>query len=305
MAGTFFDYAPGRLEAQFSHDTEFDYINLDLKMSGETTTTTACDDRWQLARPVDHAAPAVEFQVYMSSVFCPFRDFIRFLEAITIEVQDCGFEWDPEGPSAKMHWTRRHINDTGFLTVEWHSSEKQLSHRMMLNTRQTVRSLYDAFRSFVESPDYDPLRYEGVTNGESFSMIMSNANLDDLAIRLARLDSNQADAVIVRLREIIGDRSLKGPKARHPIELFFESTETRVPLNEYDSWISAEWNLLDKDERISDLREMFGWGSMGWTGANLREIRSSLIESWLALPEPPPRRNYRIPRSIDDNPRQH
>ena len=139
MSGIFFDYEPGRIHARFSHRGKSDDINLEIRMDGDVTTTTDCDDEWHLAEPENWQKDGTEFTVYMSSVFCPFPDFIRFLEAISIEVQECGFRWMAEGPDGAIQWTRRAIQDTGFLTVEW-SSEDSFSHRMMLNTRQAVRT---------------------------------------------------------------------------------------------------------------------------------------------------------------------
>lgn len=295
MAGIFFDYEPGRIDARFSHDDQFDYINLDIRVDGDITTTTECDDEGRLAKPEHHKKEGAEFRVYMSSVFCPFGGFISFLEAITTQVKYCGFDWDPEGPSGEMRWDRRFVNEDGFLTVEWNSSKEQFSHRMMLNTRQAVRVLYNAFRSFVESSEYDPLRYEKLTNGNGFLLVLSDASLDDLAGVIALLNADAARTVFERLWDAGYERQMKGPKLSFPIEHFLGSLENVAPSNESDSWIQPEWDSWDRDKRMSHLGKLFDWGSMGWYGADLRELRSKLVEGWLALPEPPPRRAYKIP----------
>ncbi len=89
MSGTFFKYTPGRIDARFSHAPEFDYINLRIKMHGAVVKTTDCDDQFRAEKSVESADPCLKFTVYMTSVFCPFKDFIRFLEAMAIQVQDC------------------------------------------------------------------------------------------------------------------------------------------------------------------------------------------------------------------------
>jgi hypothetical protein len=300
MAGTFFDYEPGRIDTKFSHDSDFDYINLDIRMVGDITSTTECDDHGRFSDPVKHQSKPLEFSVYFSSVFCPFGDFIRFLEAITIEVQECGFEWDPEGPTGRMHWDRRFLNDTGFLTVEWLSKDS-FSHRTMLNTRQVVRSLYESFRSFVTSEDYDPLRYEEMRNGEGFQLVIADASLDDLTKALLPLDSTSVHSAITRLRETIGSRKSKGPKTSYPLSFYFEKDWSELPLSEWDSWISEDWDSFNPEQRTNDLHELLGWGSLGWDGANLRELRSTLVEEWLAKPEPPPRRSYKIPVRVSED----
>lgn len=300
MAGTFFNYEPGSIQVSFSHDEKFDYINLDVELIQDVTITTACDDQFRPDLPERHQGDPLKFSVYFSSVFCPFGDFIRFLEAITIEVQECGFDWDPEGPYGKMQWTRRFLNDTGFLTITWESHSEKFSHRVMLNTRQAVRALYGAFRHFVESAEYDPLRYEEISNGEAFKLVLADATLDDLEAGLLPLDSETVHSVITRLREVTGARHIEGPKASHSLSYYFEANWADRPLTEWDKLIPDNWDSLSPDQRTAALREAFGWGNGSWDGANLRELRSVLIEEWLAKPEPPPRHSYKIPVKVDN-----
>ncbi len=288
VSGTFLDHIPGHLEARFKHDAEFDYIRLDLRVTGETAITIDADDFGRMSSPVEHVSDIVECSVYMSSAFCPFADFIRFLEAIAIEVQECGFEWDPEGPSARMHWERRSLRDAGVLTIDWQSSKGSFSHRMLLNTRQAVRSLYASFRSFVESDQYDPLRYEELTIGEAIWLVMSNGSLDELGDALARLDSEKTITVIDRIREVIEARTRGGAKLCFPIDHFLETSGKSVSSSE-DPWVGKQWDQTDYQQRIAELKKLFESAGMGWNGANLRILRSSAIENWLAMPEPAPR----------------
>ena len=296
MGGTFFDYQPGRIQARFSHDTKFDYINLDIGLEGSITTTTECDDEWHLAEPKTSQGDRAEFTVYMSSVLCPFLDFIRFLEAISIDVQECGFIWDAEGPEGAMRWRRRFLQDTGFLTVEW-SSKEQFNHRMMLNTRQAVRILYGAFRAFVESSDYDPIRYEELTCGENFSLVLADASLDDLVRRVVTFDADKAEDVIQYLWDTVSCRCEGGSKSTFSIDYFVGANVPKARSSADDSWIKPEWNALSADQRVATLKTIFDWKSTSPSGANLRELRSKLVEDWLALPEPPPRRKIPVPLS--------
>ena len=296
MTGIFFDYEPGRIDARFSHRGKWDDINLEIRMDGDVTTTTECDDEWHLAEPESWQKDGAEFTVYVSSVFCPFKDFIRFLEAISIDVQECGFRWEAEGPEGSMRWSRRFQQDTGFLTVEW-SSEKQISHRMMLNTRQAVRMLYGAFRTFIESSDYDPIRYERLTCGEGFSLVLADASLDDLARRVATFEADKAEDVIQYLWDTVSCRCEGGLKSTFSIDYFVGTNVPKARSSADDSWIKPEWNALSADQRVATLRTIFDWESTSASGANLRELRSKLVEDWLALPEPPPRRKIPVPLS--------
>jgi hypothetical protein len=199
-----------------------------------------------------------------------------------------------------MKWHRRCVDDTGFLTIEWLSSRSTFSHRTMLNTRQAVKTLYQSFRSFVTSEDYDPLRYEEVTNGEGFQLVIANASLDDLVSALIPLDTTAVHSVITRLRETAGARTIKGAKASYPLSYYFDQCWSELPLSEWDSWITEKWDTLNQGQRADDLFDLFGGGGLGWYGANLRELRSPIVEEWLAKAEPPPRRSYRIPVKPDN-----
>jgi hypothetical protein len=294
MAGTYFEYTPGRIATRFSHDAEFDYVNLDISMDGDITTTIDCDEDNRLGKPQDHKRERVNLRVFMSSVFCPFRDFLRFLEAITLEVQHCSFGWDAEGPNGEMHWQRRFIRDTGFLTITWDANENEISHRMMLNTRQTVKELYSAFRTFVESPDYDPLRYEELANGEKFSLVLSDASLEDLARAIAALNVDGAHAAIRRIQDAVSNRSLRGPKLSFPITYFVDVRTVANYSGDPDTSMPADWKDLEVEQRMTRLMEIFEGDGSSWYGDNLRELRSKMVEEWLAQPEPPLRRNFSI-----------
>ncbi|SFU73526.1 hypothetical protein [Nitrosospira multiformis] len=284
MTYVLFDYKPGHIEARFSHEPEFDFIELRIRMTGDITTTTECDKHGRKTEPVSYQKETVDFTVYISSVFCPFKDFIRFLEAITLDVQECAFGWDPEGPEGRMHWLRRSPQDTGFLTVEWVSSKKNFSHRMMLNTRETVSTLYLAFRAFVDSPEYDPLRYEELNYGECFALVLSDASLGDLAGRLAEMNADTVERVLQSLANSVDDRHMKGPKLSFPIKHSLEASEPVEPSSKYE-WVDPEWDTWDTSHRMIKLEEIFSWGGMSWYGHNLRQMRSKLIEDWLSLPE--------------------
>jgi hypothetical protein len=99
MSGTVIDYQPGRIDARFHHGGDFDYIVLRVRMSDAAVTTAPCDDEFRVGKPFARVAPRIDSSVYMTSVFCRFADFIRFLEAIAIQVQECAFEWDADGPA--------------------------------------------------------------------------------------------------------------------------------------------------------------------------------------------------------------
>jgi hypothetical protein len=231
--------------------------------------------------------------VYVSSVFCPFEDFIRFLEAITIDVQECGFTWEAEGPDGAMRWSRRFPLDTGFLSVEWNGGKGPVAHRAMLDTRQAVEALYTAFREFVDSPGYDPLRYERVRLGDSLSLIVAGASPEEVSRRLLQLDAVDASQALARLAGAARERSDGGSTTAQPIDHFFEGEDSRAPVTDEtleDSLETAGWDAGDEAHRRQILEDEFSSVVTPWSGANLRALRSRVIEDWLSTPRPAPRR---------------
>jgi hypothetical protein len=285
MTGILFHYQPGQIDAQFSHANKYDDIKLDIRMDGDVTITTECDNDRNLAQPEAYQKEAVEFSVYMSSVFCPFEDLIRFLEAISLEVQECAFRWEGEGPDGEMRWNRRYLNDTGFLTVNWCSNTDEFSYRMMLNTRQTVGMLYTAFRSFIESDAYDPIRYEEIGFGDSFELVLSNATLADLSEALTQLKAEAAETVIQRLNDTVGNRYSECQKLSFPLDYFLK-TDHMPKSNKEDAVIPAEWDSWDQEQQRGSINSIYDWKYTLGFGANLRQLRSTLVESWLAQPVP-------------------
>jgi hypothetical protein len=286
IIGTNFDYEPGSIKACFIQK-EFDYIYLDISLTGHVVIQTHLQSENEPGTPIRHQKKGIDLALHITSQECPFKDFVTFLEAIAIDVEECAFNWDAEFCYGRLHWERRFPKDTGFFTVEWSTSREQLSHRMMLNTRQMVGALYLAFRTLVESPDYDRLRYEGVTYGEAFALLLSNASLDDLVREFVRRNALEAKELLLRLGQIYGSRSTDGQKNEtRPIEYFLEKTNPNDLWNdyrEYDGWIDPEWDTWNIDQRKNRLETLLSYRNHDWEGNNLQKTRSKLIEEWLVL----------------------
>lgn len=299
MSGTFFDYQPGRINARFRHGSGFDTIVLRVRMSGAVVTTTPCDDQFQKGNPVNHVAAKQNFSVCMTSVWCPFADLIRFLEAIVIQVRECSFDWDAEGPCGVMKWERRFVNKNGFLTVEWHSRSAKFEHRMMLDTKQTVRMLYTAFRQFVASPEYDYLRYEEHTYGEELvDGLGRRYSQNEIIEYLKSLDLKAARKLLNAIFQRSGFRkrgmlaadwhSENAEQIKQPIEfeqcmvLHGDIGNEDIDREGSDHYIRDEWTGWDDAQRESDLKELFASNTGSWYGARLREMRSTIIEDYLS-----------------------
>lgn len=133
IVGTNFEYEPGSIAVHF-RQTKFDYIYLDIDLTGHVVIQTHLKNHREAGKPTRHQKKAVNLAVHITSQECPFYDFITFLEAISIDVEECAFTWNAEFCYGSMRWERRFPKSTGILTIEWSTSKEQFSHRMILNT---------------------------------------------------------------------------------------------------------------------------------------------------------------------------
>lgn len=282
----------GSINVLFSQ-MEFDYIYLNIHLTGHVVIQTHLGGDDETETPIRHQKRDVDFEVEIASLECPFYDFITFLEAISLDVEECAFTWIAEFSYGRMQWERRFPKDTGFLTVEWSTSKQQFSHRMMLNTRQMVREFYSTFRSLIDSPDYDRLRYEGVTYGEALELVLSDASLDDLVEEFIRRNAIEAKDLLIKVGEIHTSRSSDGQKNEiRSIQYFLDATaptDSEDDWPSYAEWIIPEWENWSIDQRKDHLKQVLSYRMPCWEGNNLKNMKSKLVEDWLDSPERTPR----------------
>jgi hypothetical protein len=269
-------YAPGSVLARFSHGT-FDYIELDLRMGGETTWIQDWDAAAgrNVGEPTRLSKPSIERRVYFSSLWCAFPSLVRFLEAIAIGVDECAFTWDPEGPFGEMRW---HGNGKeGTFTLTWSGGESfRWSTRVC--ARDLVQSLYGGFRSFVESDDYDPMRYEQLRRWDMYALVLADAHLGQLARALANRSRHECALVLHRL-DGVASRRADTAHPRQPLQWFLD-----VPNDSEPDWIElpAGWDGWTARQRMRHLGRQWRRPVDSWSGSNLRKLKSRIIEDWLA-----------------------
>lgn len=279
--------AASTIEAVFSHAEEFDYIDLRLAFDGFVFSSTPSssnhyDGHWE-DLPCEHA----DLLVYFSSVFCAFRDFMKFLEAIAVGVQQCRFHWDAEGPDGCFSWHRSSYDGTGCLSATW-QSRASFRYVVRIDGKQAVRTLYGAFREFVESEAYDPIRYERMTIGETLSHVLEYGDFEKLPAELSKLDARGANTLLNNANGGPDQREIRGPKQRYPLSHFLanlddDALSKNEPLEGMltAEWVPAEWDEWSPEKRLQEVGAIMALGDGPWWGENLREIRSVLVEAWL------------------------
>jgi hypothetical protein len=270
MSGVSLDYLPGRIAARFGH-ADWDDIRLDVHLSLDVTLVTEYDeDGRPVGSPQRRVGAGTDFCVYLSSAYCPFHDFIAFLEAISVGLECCSFSWDAEGPTGTMSWTRA-PDGLGNLAISWRAQGESVEHAVLVKRTDAVQSLYGAFRSFVDSSEYDPFRYEALSMREAVELTLRDGTPDQVIPALASLSATEAEDRLQRLGAWM-DSPLRGWK----LQEWPGAREEREP-HEL-CLIPSEWDRWSAAEKIAHLEDgMTKHVGRGW-GANLRKMRSRIIE---------------------------
>jgi hypothetical protein len=277
-----FRYQPGTMHARFYHST-YDYIELDIRMGGDTTWVQpvepgSCEP---LGPEQRHAEASIEQTVYFSTPMrCGFTGLIRFLEAITIGVEECAFTWDPEGPFGSMRWFS-HGTDSGAFKLVWSSGGANFDRTTSMPTYDAIDTLYSAFRTFVDSPEYEPFRYERIQEWDAYSLILKDASLGEFARAVASLPANQARGVLNRASAFAASRSSCPNEdfgRRQTLEWFMLG---RHELDDEPLRLPAVWDGWNEAQRTRHLGRQWSGTRFGWDGSNLRRLRSEMIEEWL------------------------
>lgn len=277
------------IEAAFSHADEFDFIDLRLAFDGIAFSSSPISTSWYDGPWDDLPCEHLECSVHFSSVFCPFGDFVKFLEAIAIGVEECSFSWDPEGPDASFSWQRASHDGTGFLSVVWRS-RNSFRYVVRIDGKLAVRALYGAFREFVESDAYDPVRYERMCFGEKAALTLEEEDFGRLPSELEKLDAKRASALLNAVTRGYDDREIRGPKRRYRLARFLgelgqeEFPESAEPEGFTMGFrLPSEWNTWPRERRFEEIQAIMGCEVGSWYGANLRQMRSSQLEDWLEM----------------------
>jgi hypothetical protein len=294
---------PGRLSAKFEHDREFDYINLRIEVQGAISFTHFHDDlrtfRFKKGETIEYPDLYNDTTVYMSSVWCPFTGFVKFLEEVA-EGKNSSIEWDPEGPFGEMVWQGL-TGEIGYFSLTWqYRPSFELKYRVLLNRHQFVETLYTAFRSFIESPRYDPIRYEDLKAGEAFGLVLTEDNpIKALTDTLIKMDRSGAEWLIDALLDCVHDRKsslvIDGipNKLQHDLDYFVQKSKEIVekpaePLEGMSKyvpcWIPVDWNFMTTLQKRNDVEGKDGvyfGGIWSWYGKNLRALKSEIVETFI------------------------
>lgn len=272
MTGYLFNYGRGRVNVHFVQD-DHGWMDMHLRVREGVDTATEVDDGFE---PVDSFARGGVLhrrKLRISAVFCPFPQMIAWLEAISLGLKHCSWQWDGEGPEYCLEWNGRQL-----VIGDLYGQLDEV--RIKMPRRELVAAFYRPFRRFAGSRRYRPDAYEERRLGE----IMVERNGKGLTE-----DELRGQLLTLPAAEV--ERRLQGLHRR--VALISESSDEvhwpgayRVPEEGSEStwlfpYVTSEWDGWDVARRRSHLREIFDRVSHGYFGTPLRGLRSEILERFL------------------------
>lgn len=247
-------------------------------------------ERFDLLRLILHfyvpGQKALRASFPISSVYCPFRDMISWLEALVAGAQDCTWHWESEGPEASIRFDRTdvtvHSSEDGVRGHHWSSHlEFHISRRAL------VHAFYTGFRAFAGSTEYQPERYCGDCN--PLTSHHPGFNREAFVAFLLPLDAATASTVLGALckeatydpHDDADERLLNPMPTVHddPYQGYLETTPQHYRL------ILGYWDRIGRAARHRVLMNLItrGPGVSPW-GADLFALRSERVERYLSQP---------------------
>lgn len=261
------------------HPVDRGMVPFDVVLHGDVMMRKSTADLCASSEPMASAPGDVTVQMRMSSALGGFGSMVSWLEAVTCGVQDCAFSWDAEGPDGELRWQGPW--EDGTLTMSWTAGEHD--YGLYVNKAQMLRAFYESFRSFVESERYDPLAYEWLESGEVFALVLEGGDLEGLADRMVTLSRDMAEALVAVMLDLAADLDAGQPRRASLAGFMERAAHGEFDRREENRWFAAEWEHWDfAERRRCILEETFKRRPMIELGEKLRELRSPLVEKWLA-----------------------
>lgn len=294
MTGLIMNRYAGYLTVDFCHGNSGDQVDMRFKVYGDTLATTECDESFNIVGQEVEVRQDMTLHCWTTSAASHFfLSMVRWLEAVLCEVHECAFVWEGEGPDGELRWFNGR-DGGGRLELKWSGgrSTEPFDHHVALDRRQMIQALYEGFRGFVESDRYDPMSYEDLRYGHVWDLVVAEGK-HALVHLVVHCERELAYGVLHAVGDFAHDTD-RGPKRQTTLDHF--QTLAQVVMARDSEWpedmlehkerlIPSSWNQWTPEQRMGHLQDVVSpMKGYGMFGENLRELRSSRIEAWLANP---------------------
>jgi hypothetical protein len=226
------------------------------------------------------------FDSVFSAVYDPIIDFKNWLEAISIGVKQCSFEFDTEGSDVKFDFNRVSW-DKEVLTISDPSSDYVTYIKGSVNRKQIVEALYNGLLSFAASDKFKSEEWEVEFIHERLSKAL-NWNKEKQVTELCKLDRIELKEVLFNADPSynVSFPSLKNEEER--IKFFVNEISTGIKHETIERIRTpSEWQVPDDydywqaDKKEIYVRECLDQPTDGNKGTKIEDFRSEIIEKFL------------------------
>jgi len=227
------------------------------------------------------------FDGMFSAVFDPLLDLKQWLEAISSDVQQVSFTYNPEGTVIKFDFKKIDSEKEVFTISDIYGDEKCII-KAEVDRRQIVNAFYLGLLDFARSDKFKSKEWEIEYMKERMCKL-SNLNEPELLDYLIDMDRNELIEIFF---QVDPRYSVSYPNAKdknEELKLFIENkiqdgklpdnqkrVEERVELD-----IPQDFNYWTKEKRITFINERLKYPTNGYHGTKIKDFRSKIIEDFI------------------------
>jgi len=226
------------------------------------------------------------FDSRFSTVFDPIIDFKNWLEAISVGVKQCSFEYDTEG-NVIMLDLNRIFWDEEELTVSEAYSDGAIFIKGVVSRKQIVEAFYNGLLSFTTSDKFKSEEWEIEYIYERLSTAL-NWDKEKQVTELCKLNRIELKEVLFNADPSynVSFPSLKNQEDR--IKFFVNEITTGIKdetierIKTPSEWqVPDDYNFWEADKKEIYVRECLDHPVDGNRGTKIKDFRSPLIEKFL------------------------
>lgn len=227
------------------------------------------------------------FDGRFSEVFDPLPDFKKWLEAISIGVQQTSFDYDPEGDEIKFDFKKVCWDREVFSILDPYKNQR-IYLKANVNRIQLVKALYLGLIKFYQSDKFISKEWEKEYIKERLCNTLKIGE-KELITQMLEFDRKELGEFLFNIDP---SYSISFPEAKDKNEecnLFEKSViEGKDSVKDYEQVETpVEWNIpddydyWDKTRKEDFIIECINEETNGYSGSKLSEFRSELIGKYL------------------------
>lgn len=213
------------------------------------------------------------FEQSFSEVFDPIIDLKNWLEAISTNVQQTSFTFDPEGNKIKFDIIKVDNVWADFIISEPYEDDK-IHIESTVNRKQLVKAFYWGLVKFSKSKEYNHRKWEVCYYKER---LCENLQVDETEL-LEKLKQLKRIELIEKLFEANPMHQIENFKTNNKV--IIDGEEKHITLMKMD--ISKDYDNWTEKAKEKLIVETMNKKVSGFCGTKLSEFQSDMIEEYLS-----------------------